>query len=364
MSAPPGDRRRSVVARELTGAVGDAVTVLPIVVSAAVLTELSLALLLVWFGLAQVVWGLYYDLPMSVEPMKALAALVVSGALTAEEYLAAGLLAGAVLLAVGATRTLDRVDAYVGEPVVRGIQLGVAAVLLEAGADLAWGDLGSAAAGVAVAGVVVLAGYRRASALAVLAVGGVVAAASTGVSPPSLPPMAVGVSAVGFTRAAGEATVAQLGMTVGNAAVATSLLVGEFYDRDVSADELAATMGVTNLVAVPLGGVPMCHGSGGLAGKHASGARTAGANLALGAAYVAVALCAVSVVRAFPLAMLGVVLAVVAAELGRAGLDTSSYALTVAVAAVGVVANLAVAFVGGVAAWTLLRRYGQLPDCS
>lgn len=356
MTATSHDRRIAFAGHELTGAVGDAVTVLPIVVSVAVLTDLSLALMLAWFGLAQVAWGLYYGLPMSVEPMKALAALVISGALTAEEYLAAGLLAGVALLVVGATRALDRIDAYVGAPVVRGIQLGVALLLLETGVGLAAADLTSAAAGTAVAAVVFAAGCRKASGLAVLAVGGVLAAATTGFTLPSLPAVEAGVPRGAFSPAAAEATVAQLGMTVGNAAVATSLLVGEFYDRDVSADELATSMGVTNLLAVPFGGVPMCHGSGGLAGKHAFGARTAGANLLLGALYVAVAVSAVGVVRAFPLPMLGVVLAVVAGELGRAGLNTSSDPLTAAVAAVGVLTNLAVAFVVGVAAWTVLRR--------
>ncbi|SEL54712.1 Molybdate transporter of MFS superfamily protein [Haloferax larsenii] len=48
---------------EFTGAVGDSVTVLPIVVAVARLTDLSLTLVLVWFGVFQIVWGLYYAAP-------------------------------------------------------------------------------------------------------------------------------------------------------------------------------------------------------------------------------------------------------------------------------------------------------------
>ena len=99
---------------EVTGAIGDSVTVLPIVVAVAALTDLALAPLLLGFGAFQVVWGLHYGLPVSVEPMKALAALAIAGALTAAELAVAGLLAGVALLVVGGTDTLSRVERYVG----------------------------------------------------------------------------------------------------------------------------------------------------------------------------------------------------------------------------------------------------------
>lgn len=41
----------------VTGAIGDSVTVLPILVAVAILTDLSLAVMLVWFVLFQIVWG-------------------------------------------------------------------------------------------------------------------------------------------------------------------------------------------------------------------------------------------------------------------------------------------------------------------
>ncbi|MFT4881985.1 MAG: MFS superfamily sulfate permease-like transporter, partial [Salinirussus sp.] len=155
---------------------------------------------------------------------------------------------------------------------------------------------------------------------------------------------------------------AQLGMTVGNAALATSLLLADYFDRDVSADDLSASMGAMTLVAVPLGALPMCHGSGGVAGKYAFGARTAGANVILGVGYVAVALLAVGVVAAYPMAVLGVVLGLVALQLARTSLqraDATGYPLVVAVGAVGLLVNLGVAFLGGVAVHLLSRRLAR-----
>jgi MFS superfamily sulfate permease-like transporter len=344
---------------ELTGALGDSVTVLPIVVAVGALTELSLGRMLLGFGVFQVVWGLWYGLPISVEPMKALAALTIGGALGVDELAIAGLLAGAVLVGVGTTGTLARVAEYVGEPVTRGVQLAVALILLETGVGLTVGDPALALAGAAAAAVVVAAGYRRAGALVVLALGLAVAVTGTGFPEPSLPSLGLALPEPGgVSRAAGEATAAQLAMTVGNAAVATALLLSEYYDADVTADDLATSMGTMNLAAIPFGALPMCHGSGGVAGKHAFGARTAGSNLILGGLYALAAL-GTGVVAAFPMAVLGVVLALVALELGRSALGTDHLPTTLAVGTVGLVGNVGVAFVAGIVWWTV---HGRLAD--
>jgi hypothetical protein len=154
---------------------------------------------------------------------------------------------------------------------------------------------------------------------------------------------------------AAGAAAGQLAMTVGNAAVATSLLCSDLFDADVGPDRLARSMGVTCLCAVPLGGLPMCHGSGGLAGKYAFGARTGGANLVLGALYLGAATVA-GVVVAFPTAVLGVLLVLVALQLGGAARATDRPVLTVAVGVAGLAVGVGVAFVAGAVGWHLLER--------
>ncbi|QCJ45764.1 putative sulfate/molybdate transporter [Haloprofundus sp. MHR1] len=343
---------------EVTGALGDSVTVLPIVVALGALTPMSLSHVLVAFGLFQVVWGVAYGLPLSVEPMKALAALAIAGALSYGELVAAGLVAGAVLLLAGRTSAISSVERYVGEPVVRGVQLAVALLLAQTGVELGLGNLALAALAVALTLGVAAAGRPRAATLVVLGVGGAMAAATAGVPTPQLP--ALGVFPAGgpaLTLGAVEGATAQLAMTVGNAAVATSLLCSDLFDADVSADDLSTSMGVMTLLSVPFGGLPMCHGSGGLAGKYAFGARTGGANVVLGALYVVAALFA-GVVLAFPMALLGVLLVLVAAQLARSAVRTESLALTVLVGLVGVATNVGVAFVVGVVLWLGASRLG------
>jgi len=342
---------------EVTGALGDSVTVLPIVVALGATTAVSLPHVLLLFGVFQVVWGLVYGLPLSVEPMKALAGLAIAGALTAGELAAAGLLAGAVLLALGTAGALAHVERVVGRPVVRGIQLAVALLLLETGLSLGAANLTLAGLGVGVALVAVVLRRGRASALAVLAVGAGLAVAGAGVPTPSVPALTGFASGTPtLSPAVLEGAAAQLAMTVGNAAVATAVLCADLFDRDVSPDDLSTSMGAMTLSAIPLGGIPMCHGSGGLAGKYAFGARTGGANVVLGVCYAAVALVAGGgLVMAFPTALLGVLLLVVAAQLGRAAAATDDYLLTAAVGVAGLLVNVGVAFVAGALAYRYLR---------
>jgi len=359
-----GRRRLEFDANEFTGAIGDSITVLPIVVALALLTEISLPHVLIAFGAFQIVWGLAYGLPISVEPMKALAALAIAGVLSYAELALAGLILGVVLLAIGLTGTLSRVQRWIGEPVVRGVQFAVGLLLFETGLGLAIADPLVAGAGLALALVVALAGYRNASALAVLAAGVALAVWSAGVPTPQWPgaPPVPALSDA-FTRGTADGLVAQLAMTIGNAALATSLLFSDLFDRDVSPDTLSASMGVTNLIAIPVGGLPMCHGCDGVAGKYEFGARTGGANVVLGGLYLGAALFATTaILGAFPLSTLGVLLALVAVSLGKRVLESSNLGLSVGIGALAILVNLGVAVVVGIAVSLLLSRRGNRAD--
>lgn len=344
---------------ELTGAVGDTITVLPIVVSVAVLTDLSLTLMLIWFGVFQIVWGLYYGVPVSVEPMKALAALILAGSISTGEFLAAGFLLGGILLSIGTTGTISHIQHLLGQPVVRGIQLGVALVLLETGIRLGIGDPMMAGIALLIAIPIIARGYVNLSAMAVLVVGAVIAVFHGGVPTPQLP-STDGLFLFGpddVTLPALEASVTQLAMTLGNACLAASVLLSDYFDQDISPDNLSTSMGAMNLVAVPFGAFPMCHGSGGIAGKYAFGARTAGSNLILGVGYILTAVLAVGLIAAYPLAMLGMILVVIATQLGYTSLrQASEYWLVIGIAVFGVIVNLGIALIVGIVAYLVLHH--------
>lgn len=338
-------RRIEFSFEEVTGALGDSITVLPVVVALGALTTLSVPHALLGFAVFQVVWGLRYGLPVSVEPMKALAGLAIAGAIGYGELAAAGLIAGVILLGTGRVGALARLQRYVDQPVVRGVQFAVALMLAVTGIELAATGPRLAAIGLGVALVATLI-HRHAGALAVLAVGTVVAlwAGGLNVGVPGIEAFPAGMPRI--TPAVLEGLVGQLAMTIGNAAVATSLLLSDLFDADVSADELASSMGAMNLTAIPLGGIPMCHGSGGLAGKYAFGARTGGANLVLGVLYAGAALVA-GVWSGFPMAMLGVLLLAIAIPLGSVAVDSDRRWLVGGMGVLALLANVGVAFIAG-----------------
>jgi len=77
----------------------------------------------------------------------------------------------------------------------------------------------------------------------------------------------------------------QVPLTLGNAVVATSDAARLYFDRrasKVTYKALSISMGLANTAAGLLGGMPVCHGSGGLTAHYRFGARTGGSNLMIG----------------------------------------------------------------------------------
>src|SRR4029077_5051846 len=83
----------------------------------------------------------------------------------------------------------------------------------------------------------------------------------------------------------------QLPLTLGNAVIAIHEENNRLFpDRPVTENRIATSTGAMNLVSAALGGVPMCHGAGGMAGHGAFGARTGGAPIILGTLLLGLAL--------------------------------------------------------------------------
>jgi SulP family sulfate permease len=153
-------------------------------------------------------------------------------------------------------------------------------------------------------------------------------------------------------------------MTIGNAVVAQADLTREYFGDDAARTTpraLAVSMGVANLGAAAVGGMPLCHGAGGLAAHYRFGARTSGANLMIGGAFLVAALVlgdmAMGVLTLLPFAVLGALLCFAGVELALMIKDVRERRdLLVVLVMLGVTlaTSLAVGFgVGIVLAWLL-----------
>jgi len=159
-------------------------------------------------------------------------------------------------------------------------------------------------------------------------------------------------------------TLPQIPLTLGNAVIAITAENNELFpDRPVTEKKIAISQGIMNLVSPLFGGIPMCHGAGGMAGHVRFGARTGGALVILGSLLILIALFfsdSVSIIfKIFPNAILGVILffagselAIVVRDIG--GKKTDFYVMLI-VAAVAMW-NMGVAFIVGVIMDNALRR--------
>ncbi len=126
---------------------------------------------------------------------------------------------------------------------------------------------------------------------------------------------------------------------------------------------MCISQGIMNLVSPLFGGVPMCHGAGGMAGHVRFGARTGGSLVILGTIVIVIALfCSQSVAiifKMFPPAILGVILFLAGAELAVTvrdiGTKKSEFYVMLVVAGFAMW-HMGVAFLVGVILDNALRR--------
>ncbi|KXA95099.1 hypothetical protein AKJ36_01520 [candidate division MSBL1 archaeon SCGC-AAA259I07] len=349
---------------EFSGAFGDSITVIPLLVGIALTTEANLSHLLLFFGVFQIVTGLYFRLPMPVEPMKALAALGIAGTLSYSEITTAGVVLGCLLLASGGLGVMGRLDRFVPKSVVRGIQLGLALILLESAfgymVDLIW----LASIGIIIVLIFLFLNLRKnipnVSAFIVILIGIIYGVYVHGLPPISLigmPELSL-PSLSDFPGGVMIGAFPQFLLSVGNAVLATSFLFQDLLGQKVSPDGISKSMGVMCLTSSLFGGFPMCHGSGGLAGQYRFGARTGGSNIILGCAYLGIAIIAGSAqfLGFFPYSILGALLVFISLELGLAARETDRWTVTILTGAVSFLTNIGIGFLVGLTTSKLLER--------
>jgi MFS superfamily sulfate permease-like transporter len=363
---------------EWAGAFGDLGTLIPFVVAYLSMLSLDPFGVLFSFGVALIICGLVYRTPFPVQPMKAVGAIATTQAaqtltVSAGAVCVAGLASGIIWLLLGLTGTAQRVAKLISRPVVVGIILGLGFGFMLSGvkmmADNWW------IGGFALGGTLLLLGSRRVPAMFLLLIFGAVCGIIVepqlidqlaGITiEPRLPTLSLGD--IGWNDVLiGTVFLAlpQVPLTLGNAIIAITEENNQLFpDRPVTEQGVAVSTGIMNLGSAILGGIPMCHGAGGMAGHVRFGARTGGAPIILGVILTLLALFFSSslgtLLRIFPPAILGVILFLTGAQLalgaGDISRDKGERFATVVTAALAVW-NVGIAFVVGSIVYQLVRR--------
>ncbi|MDI6740603.1 MAG: putative sulfate/molybdate transporter [Candidatus Edwardsbacteria bacterium] len=308
---------------ELSGAFGDIGTDLPLLIGMIAACGLDSASTLIMFGLMQVATGLWYGLPMPVQPLKAMAALMIANKLSGSALYGAGLAIGVLMLFLTLTGLLEWLVRIIPKAVIRGVQFGLGLALATIATKnyiLSDSWPGYILASVSFIIVIVLLGNRRfPPALWVIALGVLYALVfrlnlvaigqGAGFSLPRTNVVALNDITTGLLVLA----LPQIALSISNSVVATKQTLGDLFpESKVGVKKIGITYSLMNLINPWFSGVPTCHGAGGLAGHYSFGARTGGSVIIYGLMYLILGLFFAGsfheVVRVFPLPVLGVIL--------------------------------------------------------
>jgi SulP family sulfate permease len=383
---------------EFAGSLGDLGTLLPIAIAMVLFNGLSALGLFLSIGVFYVLSGVYFGITVPVQPMKVIGAYAIATAMSPDQILASSLLMGGFLLIVGLTGAIDLIRKITPKPVIRGVQLSTGALLISGGVKFMIGTskyqelqqavephlaiqsigalpislvIGAVAAVVTLllldnkkfpAGLIVVA----AGLLAGLALGARfdLSNGGVGVHLPDILPFGFPEKA-DFTFALFALVLPQLPMSLGNAVLAYTDLSKEYFgDRSakVTNRKACVSMALANFFSFFLGGMPLCHGAGGLAAHYRFGARTAGSNLMIGGLFIALAVLLgdgiVGLFNLLPMSVLGVLLVFAGAQLTLTIMDLDQrkdYFVATLILGITLASNLAAGFIAGMVVAQLLR---------
>jgi len=308
---------------ELSGAFGDIGTDFPLIVGMILASGLDTASVLIMFGVMQILAAFAYGLPMPVQPLKAVAVLVIAQKLSGNIIYGAGLAIGITMLFLTVTGLIDWLARVIPKSVIRGIQFGLGLKL----ASVALGNYvmtdgvsGYLLAAISFVLIIFLIGNRKyPPAIFVIILGMIYAFAfkldvsavikSAGFSLPQFHVPKWPDILTGFVVLA----LPQIPLSLGNSIFATRQLAEDLFpDKQVTVRKISLTYSIINLINPFLSGIPTCHGSGGMAGHYAFGGRTGGSVIIYGSLYLLLGFFFSAgfedIIAIFPLPVLGVIL--------------------------------------------------------
>ena len=347
---------------------GDFGTLIPLAAGYIVVCGLDPAALLISIGIVSIATGLVFRLPVPIEPMKVIAVVAIAQAWTPSMVYASAFIMGIIWIVFSATGLIELLSRYTPQPVVRGVQaaLGVMLAIQAFRMLSSWWILGLTALAIAV----LLRNNRFAPGILIILLLGFGISLYQGLSFEGITP---GLALPGFTLFKISdiwpvmllAGFAQIPLTATNAVISTASVMKTYWPkREIGPKKLALSIGIANLAIPFIGGMPICHGAGGLAAKHFFGARTGGANIAIGiielfcglflASYAAI------IVTRFPEAVIGAMLLLIGFELIRFVKDVKvgfDLVPLLVVVAVSVFTNMAYGFVAGIIVYYLANYF-------
>jgi SulP family sulfate permease len=378
---------------ELAGSLGDLGTLIPLSVAMMVLTGLNVTVVLLTVGLFYITTGICFKLPIPVQPLKVVAAIAIASPdmVTIPVIMAAGLLMGIFLLIIVITRLIDWIAKFFSKPIIRGIQLGLGMILITKGIGLISNPdlflnktnpelsvfsipLNLIIGIIAFITVLFLIKSKKFPAALVIVITGIIIGIFYGSW--QISNFEIGIMPIvynfpnisDFLNAFILLVIPQIPLTIGNAIIGTKDACEYFFGKPeisgkVTHKSLSFSMGIANIMIGLFGGMPLCHGAGGLAAHYRFGARTGGSNIMIGILFVLIALLfgkiGISLLSTLPNAILGILLLFAGLELALLILDVrgkKNLFVVLIVAGIGFTSsNMALAFFAGIIVLQIIK---------
>ena len=366
---------------EFAGSLGDLGTMLPLAIGMIVLNKLYATNVFILVGFFYIASGIYFKVTTPVQPMKVIGAYAIAVGLTPTQIVASSLWMGIFVLGLGTTGLIQVIGKYTPKSTVRGVQLGVGVVLMVKGLklmimpdpNLAVQTLGPVSMSIILGAVgliltLFLLDNKKLPAALVIIILGIALGILIGkplraeafnwsIHFPKLIPYGW-PSLNDFLWVLPVLVLPQIPMTIGNAIISNTDVMHEYFgERAYRATyrSVSNSQGLAGVVSFFLGGIPMCHGAGGLAAHYRFGARTAGANLIIGGIFVSLALIfgenMVAILNLFPFSLLGVLLVFAGLQLAlmiQDVEDRKDLFVVLLMLGIALASNLAVAFIAGI----------------
>jgi MFS superfamily sulfate permease-like transporter len=357
--------------REFAGSLGDFGTLIPFLTGYVLVNGFNPSGVLIMLGLTNIVLAFIYKLPLPVQPQKVVGSIAIANKWTPGMVYGVGLGLGIFWLIIGISKRINMILQKIPKSVIRGIQLGLGFILVLKALEFLIVDLVVALISI----IIILALFKNRripAAISVLLFGLVISILRNDIGlitldfSFSLPKFYVPTFNEifqGFLLAG----LAQIPLTLTNAVVATTALIKDYFpNREVKPRSLILNMGFMNVLTSFFGGMPLCHGSGGLASQYLYGARTGGALIMEGTIEILLGLFFANSIgkisNVFPLAVLGAMLFFTGLELGRVAFKIKGkdqILIMLVTATLSVFTNLAIGFIVGLAMYFVLNTLKQ-----
>ncbi|KAF4633591.1 hypothetical protein G7Y89_g4527 [Cudoniella acicularis] len=324
---------------EISGSLGDLGTLLPLMIALAINNSISLSTTLVFSGLWNILTGVFFGIPLPVQPMKAIAAVAIARKFSIEETVSAGFTTAGFVFLFSVTGLLRWFTHVIPTPVVKGIQVGAGlSLVISAGTSLlqplGWvsPNAGDNLIWAILAFFFLLSTQTSARipyALLVFVLGLLISISLAGVS--NLPsfhfwsPSVFLPSWTAFQTGALDAGLGQIPLTTLNSVIAVSFLSSDLLPHipTPSVTSIGISVALMNLIGGWFGAMPVCHGSGGLAAQYRFGARSGASIILLGIFKMLLGLVfgetLIELLRQYPKSLLGIMVLAAGLELAKVG---------------------------------------------